>query len=61
MTGCGRFKKSHMTHMTSVKVIPTVLATVGYVAIQLISVKEGNKDLCACSFKLNKVSHECTV
>lgn len=32
-------------HMTSVKVIPTVLANVGYIAIQLITVKEGTKDI----------------
>lgn len=32
-------------HMTSVKVIPTGLANVGYIAIQLITVKEGTKDI----------------
>ena len=32
-------------HMTSVKVIPTGLANVGYIAIQLITVKEGPKDI----------------
>lgn len=32
-------------HMTSVKVIPTGLANVDYIAIQLITVKEGTKDI----------------